>query len=582
MKRIFKILNMKDYLIVATCFLFIIGQVWLDLTMPEYMSRITTILQTTGSTKAILKNGSLMLICELGSLVLSILVGYFVAKLAGKIGKTLREQIYDKVGTFSKAEITRFSTPSLITRCTNDTTQIQRIISIGLQVAVKSPVLAVWAILKILNKSWTWSLATIITVVILVIFITVIVCVCVPKFKIVQNQIDDLNRVTRENLTGIRVVHAFNAEEYQQEKYEEVNESLRKTQTFTSRRLAMLSPIMSLMVGGLSLSIYWIGAFLINRADMLHKVGLFSDMIVFSTYAMQIISAFIMMIMMFMMMPRAIVSIKRINEVMNTEPSIKDGKGVNPQPLGTIEFKNVSFRYPGSQADMLSNINLKIEKGETVAFIGSTGSGKTTLIDLIPRFYDATEGEVLVDGENVKDYKLEDLNKRIGYISQKSVILSGTIFDNVTMGQSIQAQDVLDAIAYSQAKEFVENMENKENAKIYQSGKNISGGQKQRLAIARAIAKKPEILIFDDSFSALDYKTDKILRDTLDEKFDDTTRIVVAQRIGTIKDADKIIVLDQGKIVGIGSHLDLLQNNKVYRQIASTQLSKEELYGKAE
>ncbi len=579
MKRILKILNKKDYFIIAVCFLFIIGQVWLDLTMPEYMSEITTLLQTTGQTRAILKNGGLMLVCELGSLILSIFVGFFVAKLAGKIGKYLREQIYDKVGTFSKAEITKFSTPSLITRCTNDTTQVQRVIAMGMQVIVKAPVLAVWAILKILNKSWQWSLATIITVVVLVSFITIIISICIPKFKIVQKQIDDLNRVTRENLTGIRVVHAFNAEEYQQEKYGQVNESLRKTQTFTSRRLAMLSPAMSLMVGGLSLAIYWIGAFLINRADMMHKVGLFSDMIVFSTYAMQIISAFIMMVMIFMMMPRAIVSIKRINEVMNTEPSIKDGKGVNPPPLGTIEFKNVNFRYPGSQADMLSNINLKIEKGETVAFIGSTGSGKTTLIDLIPRFYDATSGQVLVDGKDVKDYKLEDLNNRIGYISQKAVILSGTVFDNISMGQSIEAQDVLDAINYAQAKEFVENMENQENATIYQSGKNISGGQKQRLSIARAIAKKPEILIFDDSFSALDYKTDKLLRDTLDEKFKDTTRLIVAQRIGTIKDADKIVVLDNGKIVGIGTHAELLNDNKVYRQIAATQLSKEELYG---
>ena len=579
MKRIFKILNAKDYLMVAICFLFIIGEVWLDLTMPEYMSKITTLLQTTGATRAILKNGSFMLLCALGSLILSIFVGYFVAKLAGKIGKVLREQIYDKVGTFSKAEITKFSTPSLITRCTNDTSQVQRVVAMGLQVIVKAPVLAVWAILKILNKSWAWSLATIITVVVLVSFITIIISICIPKFKIVQKQIDDLNRVTRENLTGIRVVHAFNAEEYQQEKYEVVNESLRKTQTFTSRRLAMLSPVMSLMVGSLSLAIYWIGAFLINKADMMNKIVLFSDMIVFSTYAMQIISAFIMMVMIFMMMPRAIVSVKRINEVMNTDPSIKDGKGVNPEPLGTIEFKNVNFRYPGSHADMLSNINLKIEKGETVAFIGSTGSGKTTLIDLIPRFYDATEGEVFVDGENVKDYKLEDLNNRIGYISQKAVILSGTIFDNVSMGQNLQAQDVLDAIAYSQAKEFVENMENQENATIYQSGKNISGGQKQRLSIARAIAKKPEILIFDDSFSALDYNTDKLLRETLDEKFSNTTRLIVAQRIGTIKDADKIVVLDNGKIVGIGTHMDLLQNNKVYRQIAATQLSKEELYG---
>lgn len=579
MKRIFKIFNTKDYLLISICFIFIIGQVWLDLTMPEYMSKITTLLQSAGATKPILKNGGFMLLCSLGSLVLSVTVGYLVAQLAGKIGRVLREQIYDKVGTFSKAEITKFSTPSLITRCTNDTSQIQRVVSMGLQIFIKAPVLAVWAILKIINKSWTWSLAALITLVILVTFITIIISICIPKFKIIQKQIDDLNRVTRENLTGIRVVHAFNAEEYQQEKYEEVNENLRKTQTFTSRRLSLLSPVMSFMVGSLSLTIYCIGAFLINQAQMANKLVLFGDMIVFSTYAMQIISSFIMMIMIFMMMPRAIVSIKRINEVMNTEPCIKDGIGANPKPLGTIEFKNVNFRYPGSHADMLSNINLKINKGETVAIIGSTGSGKTTLIDLIPRFYDVTDGEVLVDGVNVKDYKLEELNNRIGYISQKAVILSGTVFDNVSMGQNLEAQDVLDAIAFSQAKEFVENMENKTEASIYQSGKNISGGQKQRLSIARAIAKKPEILIFDDSFSALDYKTDKILRETLDEKFADTTRLIVAQRIGTIKDADKIVVLDNGKIVGVGTHDELLQNNKVYRQIAATQLSKEDLYG---
>lgn len=578
MKTIVKIMKKTDYLIICLCLILIVCQVWLDLTLPEYMTKITTLLQTKGTTGKILYNGGFMLLCALGSLALSIIVGFFVARLGAKIGKTLREKIYDKVGSFSKAEISKFSTSSLITRCTNDTTQVQMLVAMGLQIFFRAPILAIWAIFKIAGKSWQWSVVTVIAVAIMLISIIIIISLCLPRFKIIQQQTDDINRVTRENLTGVRVIHAFNAEKYQESKFEVVNENLKRTQTFTTKSLSLLSPIMSLLVGTLSLTIYWVGASIIKNAAMTEKISLFSDMIVFSTYAMLIISAFVMMVMIFMILPRAVVSLKRINEILLTEPSIKDGKGVKTIEKGTIEFKQVDFKYPEGKENVLSNINLKISKGETVAFIGSTGSGKTTLIDLIPRLYDATNGEVLIDGFNVKDYKLEDLHNKIGYISQKAVILSGTVFDNVTMGHDIEAQDVLNAIEYSQSKEFVNKMENKEKSVIYQSGKNISGGQKQRLSIARAIAKKPEIIIFDDSFSALDFKTDKILRDTLDKNLKNTTRLIVTQRIGTIKDADKIVVLDNGKLVGVGTHKELLKNNTVYKQIASSQLSKEELY----
>lgn len=581
MKRILKCFGKLEYLMMFLSLGLIFGEIWLELTMPEYMSTITTLLQTGGSVKEILYNGCIMLLCSLGSLIFSIIVGLFTALLAGKIGQKFREQIYDKVGSFSKAEISKFSTSSLITRCTNDTTQIQRIVAMGLQILVKAPIMAVWAILKILGKSWEWSVVTGVAVVLVLITIITIISLCIPKFKIVQKQTDELNRVTRENLTGVRVIHAFNAEQYQQDKYETVNEKLRKTETFTSRALSVLSPMMSFLVGTLSLAIYWVGAFIINNAGMTEKVGLFSDMIVFSTYAMMVLSAFVMMVMIFMMLPRAVVSIKRINEVLDTEPSIVDGAGAQPKEEGTIEFRNVSFKYPGSPENVISNINFSVARGETVAIIGATGSGKTTLIDLVPRMYDCTEGEVLVDGVNVKEYKLADLHNKIGYISQKAIILSGTIIENVTMGHEIGLNDVLNAIEYAQAKQFVQEMDNKENSLIYQSGKNISGGQKQRLNIARALAKKPQIIIFDDSFSALDYKTDKMLRKTLDSKLKYTTRLIVAQRIGTIKDADKIIVLDKGQIVGMGKHMDLLKTNKVYKQIASTQLSEEELYGNA-
>ncbi|MBQ0017367.1 MAG: ABC transporter ATP-binding protein [Clostridiales bacterium] len=577
MKRILKTLNKLDYLIVLLCIMFIVGQVWLDLTMPDYMNKITTLLQTEGQIGDILKNGGMMVLCALGSLALSFLVGYFVSKLAAKIGMNFREQIYDKVGSFSKYEISKFSTSSLITRCTNDTTQVQNLVAMGLQIIVKSPILAIWAICKILGKSWQWSVVTLIAVVFMLIAITVVIILCLPRFKIIQKQTDDLNRVTRENLTGIRIVHAFNAESFQEEKFDEVNTNLTKTHTYTSKALSFLSPILQFVIGGLSLAIYWVGAYIINGASMMDKIGLFSDMVVFLSYAMQVVSAFIMLVIVFMLLPRTIVSIKRIEEVLTCSPSINDGSGATTKQVGTIEFKDVNFRYPDGQDYVLSNINLKIEKGETVAFIGATGSGKTTLVDLVPRFYDATSGEVLIDGQNVKNFTLEDLRNRIGYVSQKAIILSGTVFDNISMGHDIETKDVINAIDYAEAKEFVDKMEKKENAVIYQSGKNISGGQKQRLSIARAIAKKPEFIIFDDSFSALDYKTDKKLRTTLDKKFKGITRLIVAQRIGTIKNADKIVVVDNGKIVGVGTHEELLDTNKVYKEIALSQLSEEEL-----
>lgn len=577
MKNILKLLKTKDYFFMAFSLLFIVTQVWLDLKMPDYMNIITTELQQGGNVNVILRNGGMMLLCSLGSLALSIFAGFFAAKIASGLGLRLREKLYDKVHSFSKTEISRFSTSSLITRTTNDTTQVQMLIAMGLQIMIKAPVLAIWAIIKILGKNWQWSLVTGVVLAVLLIVIITLVLICLPKFKIVQKQTDDLNRVTRENLTGIRIVHAFNAEKYQQQKFEEVNSALTKTQLFTSKTLSFLSPMMSFLIGGLTLAIYWVGAYLINNANLGERIGLFSDMVVFSTYAMQVISAFIMMVMIFMQLPRTIVSIKRINEVLNTHPSITDGKGVETKIEGCIEFKNVNFKYPDGQENILSDISLKINKGETVAFIGSTGSGKSTLINLIPRFYDVSSGEILIDGENVKDYKLEDLHNKIGYVSQKAILLSGTVYENITMGHDIEPEDILKAIEQSQSKEFVDKMEEKGDVTIYQGGKNISGGQKQRLSIARALVKKPEFIIFDDSFSALDYKTDKKLRDTLNAELEDTTCLIVAQRIGTIRNADKIVVLDKGNIVGMGTHDQLLKTCKVYKEIALSQLSKEEL-----
>lgn len=577
MKTMFKQFSKRDWIFLSLSFCLILSQVWLELQMPEYMQKITILLQSAGAIGEILINGLYMLLCSLTSFGLSLIVGLFGSQISAGVGLRLRKTIYGHISTFSKSEIHKFSTASLITRCTNDVNQVQMFIAMGMQAIIKAPILSVWAICKILNKSWQWPVITSVAVVLLLLFVIIVISLCLPKFKRIQSETDDINRVTREGLTGMRIIHAFNAEEYQNSKFNNVNTKLYKTQKFTSKTLSFLMPFMNLLINGMSLAIYWVGSVIIDRASFAEKSILFADMITFMTYSMMILSSFLMLIMVFMLLPRAVVSLKRINDVLSTDPIIKDGKGVNPEKLGTIEFKNVDFKYPDGKENVLSNINLKIEKGETVAFIGATGSGKTTLVDLIPRFYDPTKGEVLIDGENAKDYTLEELHKRVGYVSQKAVLLSGTVVDNITMGHDIKSEDIFMAIDHAQAKEFVSKMENKEDSKIYQGGKNISGGQKQRLSIARAIAKKPEFIIFDDSFSALDYKTDKKLREALNTQLADTTCLIVAQRIGTIKNADKIVVFDDGKIVDVGKHDDLIKNCEVYKQIALSQLSKEEL-----
>ena len=582
MIKILKNLNWKEWLMIAASVLLIAGQVFLDLKLPDYMTEITTHLQTgANNMNAIWTAGGYMLACALGSAILSVVVGFFAARIGAGLSKRLRECVYLKVQSFSKNEMKKFSTASLITRSTNDITQVQFFVAMGLQVIVKAPIMAIWAIIKISGKSWQWSLITVAAVVILLVTIISIIIVCLPKFKKLQKQTDDINKVTRENLTGLKVVRAFNAEEFQSEKFEEVNENLTSTHLFVSKRMVIFSPVLHFIMSSLSLAIYWVGAYLINSAAMLDKITLFSDMIVFTSYSMQIIMAFMMLVMIFMMLPRATVSAKRINEVLNTESSIKDGVGVVPTEEGTIEFNNVYFKYPDASEYVLENITFSVKKGETVAFIGSTGSGKSTLIDLVPRFYDVTSGEVKVNGNNVKDYKLNDLHNLIGYISQKSVLFSGSVTENIGFGENENGkpteEDIKTAIRQAQAKDFVEKMPEGYDAEISQGGKNVSGGQKQRLSIARAFARKPEIFIFDDSFSALDYKTDSILRSTIETELKDVTCLIVAQRIGTIKDADKIIVLNEGKMVGMGKHKELLENCEIYKEIALSQLSKEEL-----
>lgn len=583
MFKLFKKLNYKQYIAMCLSFVLIVGQVWLDLKLPDYMNSITTLIQTNGAISEIWKNGGYMLACALGSLLLSFVVGFFTAKIAAGLSMRLRSDVYNSVSNFSKGEINKFTTSSLITRTTNDITQVQMFFAMGLQMLIKAPVLAVWAIIKIAGKSWQWSLTTATAVCVLLVMITVLIIFCLPKFKIVQKQTDEINRLSRENLTGLRIVKAFNAEAYQEEKFEKANNNLTKTQLTTSTLMSMLSPTMTAIMSGLSLAIYWVGASIIKNANMLDRIGLYSDMMVFMSYSVQIISAFIMLAFIFVLMPRAIISAKRINEILDTKSSITDGKGATPTEVGTIKFDNVDFKYPNGQEDVLSNINLDIKKGEFVAFIGATGCGKSTLVDLVPRFFDATSGTVYVDGVDVKDYKLNDLHNRIGYVSQKAVLFTGTVLGNVTLGtvdgKKVSTEDAAEAINRAQASEFVDKMSEKEQSYIATSGKNISGGQKQRLSIARAIARKPEFLIFDDSFSALDYATDKKLRATLKKDFKGTTILLVAQRIGTIKDADKIVVLEDGKIVGVGKHKDLLDNCKTYKDIALSQLSKEEIDG---
>ena len=582
MKIILRYLKKKDWLMILVSLVFIVVQVALDLKMPDYMSEITRYVQTEGSAMSdVLTAGGKMLLCALGSMASSVIVGYFVARVASGLSMRLRDAVYNKVLSFSMEEIGHFSTASLITRSTNDITQVQTVIAFGLQAAVKAPIMAVWAIMKIAGKSWQWTAATAVAVAVLLVLIITLFILVVPKFTKIQGLTDNLNRVTRENLSGIRVVRAYNAEDYQENKFDHANADLTNTNLFTQRAMAVMSPVMSLISGGLTLSIYWIGMYLINAASGMDKISLFSDMVVFSSYAMQVIMSFMMLTITIMILPRALVSAKRINEVLSTENHIQDGHDDSASSeKGTIEFKNVSFHYPDAADNILENISFTAKQGETVAFIGSTGSGKSTLINLIPRFYDATGGEVLVDGRNVKDYSQKALRDKIGYAPQKAVLFSGTVASNVSYSDASDVTDkerLKQAMEIAQAEEFVEEMDGKEDASISQGGTNVSGGQKQRLSIARAIYKHPEILIFDDSFSALDYRTDRTLRGALKKEAAGVTKLIVAQRIGTIKDADRIIVVDDGRIAGQGTHKELLENCEVYKEIAESQLSKEEL-----
>ena len=584
MLKLLKLLKKKQWALAAVSVFFVVTQVWLELTMPDYMADITRLVQTDGSTmQEILTAGGKMLACALGSLIASILTAICATRIAATFSAALREKLFRKVMSFSMEEIGHFSTASLITRSTNDVTQIQMLIAIGLQLLVKAPIMAVWAICKIANKQWEWTFSTGVAVIVLLAVVGLCLLLVTPKFKKIQTLTDDLNRVTRENLTGLRVVRAYNAERYQETKFEHANQALTSTNLFAQRTLSFMMPSIQLVMSGLSLAIYWIGAVLINNARIGGKLNLFTDMMVFSQYAIQVVMSFMMLVMIFMLLPRASVSAKRIQAVLDTDPSIIDGTETdsNCNASGTIEFKNVSFHYPDEEECVLKNITFTAKKGETIALIGSTGCGKSTVINLIPRFYDASEGQVLVDGIDVRKYPQKELRNKIGYVSQKATLFTGTIRSNVAYGDngqpSASQEDVKNAIATAQATDFVENLGDQYDAYVAQGGSNFSGGQKQRISIARAIARHPEILIFDDSFSALDYKTDRILRKTLKETCKDTTRIIVAQRIGTIRDADQIIVLDEGKIAGIGRHEELMQTCDVYQQIALSQLSKEEL-----
>jgi ATP-binding cassette subfamily B protein len=552
--------------------------------MPEYMSEITRLIQTPGSEMSdILIAGGKMLAFAFGSFIATVLISFCAAKLAVTLGERLRGKLFHKVQSFSMEEIGHFSTASLITRTTNDVMQVQMLIVMGLQMLLKAPIMAVCAIAKIAGKAWQWTFSTAMAVVILLAVVTICVAVSMPKYRKMQQLTDNLNRVTRENLTGLNVVRAYNAESYQEDKFEKANDEMTRTNLFAQRTMSFMMPSIQIVMSGLSLAIYWLGAILINKAELMDKITIFSDMIVFSQYAMQVVMSFMLLVMIFMILPRATVSANRINEVLDTKTTINDGElteGVKGKE-GEIEFKNVSFKYPDAQESVLTDISFTAKRGETVAFIGSTGCGKSTVVNLIPRFYDVTGGEVTVDGVDVKKYTQKSLRNKIGYVSQKATLFYGTVYSNVSFGDSGKKkpdmEDVKDAVNTAQAKEFVEKLENTYDGYVAQGGSNLSGGQKQRLSIARAIARKPEILIFDDSFSALDYKTDKILRHVLDDKCKNTTRIIVAQRIGTIREADNIIVLDEGKIVGMGRHGELMENCDVYRQIALSQLSEEEL-----
>lgn len=587
MIKLLKNLHKQQIAFVLLSIVCIVTQVWLDLKLPDYMSNITMLVQTEGSEMSeILKNGGYMLLCALGSMASAVIVGFCAARIGAGLSKTLREMVFKKVLGFSMEEINNFSTSSLITRSTNDITQVQMIITMGLQALIKAPIMAVWAILKISDKSWQWTLATGMAVVIMITMLTVLVVFALPKFRIIQTLTDNLNRVTRENLSGLRVVRAYNAEDYQNAKFEKANGELTENYLFTTRLMAIMSPTMTAIMSGMSLAIYWIGAYLINEAQLAEKAVLFSDMVVFSSYAMQVIMSFMMIAVIFVILPRAQVSARRINEVLDTKTKIYDGMETcgNDGMTGEIEFKDVSFMYPDAKENVLHHISFAAHKGETVAFIGATGSGKTTLINLIPRFYDATEGQVLVDGKDVKEYTQNSLHKKIGYVSQRAVLFSGNIKENIAFGDNVpeneDEQKMLETVRKSmeiaQGSEFVDKLDDGYASLVAQGGTNFSGGQKQRMSIARAIARKPEIYIFDDSFSALDYKTDRVLRTALKKETKGVTSLIVAQRIGTIKDADRIIVLEDGEIVGNGTHRELMKTCKTYQDIAYSQLSKEE------
>lgn len=582
MIKLLKNLRKKEILLILISCVFIFISVDLELKMPDYMATITKLVQTEGSKmKDIVTNGGYMLLCALGSLICSVVVGFLISYIASKFSMNIRSKLFNTVEDLDMEEIKEFSPSSLITRTTNDVSQIEMLLGMGLQLLIKAPITAVWAVTKILNKNMSWSIITAVSLAILLVTLIIISLIVVPKFKIVQKLIDKLNNVTRENLTGIRVVRAFNAENYQENKFNEVNTSLTKQQMFNQKTFAIMSPMMYLVMYFLTLSIYYVGAYLINDASFSSKIGLFGDMIVFSSYAMQVIMSFLMLAMIFMMLPRAQVSAKRINEVLDKKVKLKEGNITSSKETGTITFKNVSFKYPKAEEYVLKDISFDIKKGETVAFIGSTGSGKSTLINLIPRFYDVTEGEILVDNINVKDYKEEVLNDKIGYIPQKAVIFSGTINSNIGFGKvngkKVSLKKIKESANVAQASEFIEKLDNKYNSLVARSGTNLSGGQKQRIAIARAIARNPEIYIFDDSFSALDYKTDYTLRKELKKYTKSATILIVAQRIGTIINADKIIVLDNGNCVGIGTHKELLKTCDVYKEIALSQLKEDEL-----
>lgn len=584
MIKLLKNMRPKEIIMSIICVIFVLGQIYFDLSLPDYMTELTTLLKTPNTEVSALMNvGLKMILCTLCSAVLAISCGFLSSKVASGFSYELRRRLFHNVIDLSKQDMQNFSIPSLITRTTNDITQIQMIVSMGLQMIIKAPVMAIWAVIKILNKSWELSVVTLGFVVVICISVFLIMSTCLPRFRKVQKLTDKINKVTRENLTGISVVHAFNAEDYQNEKFEKANKEMNDLQLKNQKLFALMQPMMSLSMNGLSLVIYWLGAILINNIaieNVADRLTMFSNVIVFSTYATYVVMSFMMLVMIFMMLPQAQVSAERINEVLSTKTSIKEGLLTEGNKVGTVEFKNVNFRYPNSKEDELENINFKIEQGQTLAIIGATGSGKTTLISLISRFYDATSGEVLIDGENVKNYTFDSLYNKIGYVTQKAMLFSGTIEDNVFFGESNQDKNednLANALEISQAKEFVDKLDDKENYQIAQLGRNVSGGQKQRISIARAIARKPEILIFDDSFSALDYKTDAKLREELNTKEKDTTKIIVAQRISTIRHADKIIVLDNGKMVGYDTHDNLMKNCSVYQEIAYSQLSKEEL-----